>query len=267
MYYTESGPGKDYRDSSARILSAYSQMGDIWAQEQGVRLSPHPPDAALRVVCPDVIPLPEGGYRMYFEGQPYNAPSLVLSARSEDGLRWEPEPGVRFGDGERAYGSPRCLYVGSVKGPGASGYRLYFHSYSYPMKPGLSSQNHIISAISEDGLHFVRERGVRIAQEGELESYAVYAPEVLRLGTGGFRMYYAGWSWDPTRGRIFSAVSGDGLSWTKEKAPCVVPGGTWDGVKCSEPCVTRLPDGRYRMFYEASNEDAVWRILSATSPG
>ncbi len=39
----------------------------------------------------------------------------------------------------------------------------------------------------------------------------------------------------------------------------------FDREKCSEPCVIRLPDGRYRMFYEACDEHAVWRILSATA--
>jgi hypothetical protein len=42
-------------------------------------------------------------------------------------------------------------------------------------------------------------------------------------------------------------------------------GGEFDREKCSEPCLIQLPDGRYRMFYEASDEHAVWRILSATS--
>ena len=265
IYYTESGPGMDYGDSPGRILSAYSDDGDVWEQEPGFRLEPHPPHAGLRVVCPDVVPLPGGGLRMYFEGQPFNGPSAVLSAISEDGLVWEPEGGVRYGDGVNAYGSPRCVYLDSMSDDRSFQYRLYFHSYSFPMKPGVSSSNHIISAISEDGLHFEREGGVRIAQESDLESYSVYAPEVLRLGDGTYRIYYAGWSSDPVRGRIFSAVSENGLDWTKDREPNIVFGGRWDRIKCSEPCIARLRDERYKMFYEASGEDGIWRILCATS--
>ena len=113
---------------------------------------------------------------------------------------------------------------------------------------------------------FEQESGARISQETELETSVVYAPEVLRLGDGTYRMYYAGWSGDPVGGRILSATSADGLTWSKDAVPSVVFGGQWDTVKCSEPCLTRLPDGRYRMFYEANDDRGVWRILSATTP-
>jgi hypothetical protein len=93
------------------------------------------------------------------------------------------------------------------------------------------------------------EPGVRIAQDGALQSVAVHAPEVLRVGDGpsaGCRMYDAGWRRDPDT--------------------VLHIGRPFDRGKCSEPCVIRLPDGRSRIFYEASDEHAVWRILSATTP-
>ena len=263
MYYTESGPGPDYKTRPANILSAYSDDGEAWEREPGIRLGPHEPGAARRVVCPDVVPLPAGGYRMYLEGQPHDGPSSIISASSSDGLVWEPDPSARFGDGEWSYGSPRCLYVDAPNGEIL--YRLYFHRYTFPLVPGLESGNHIISALSSDGLRFEIEPGVRIGQESDLESYSVYAPEVLRLGDGTYRMYYAGWSADPIRGRIFSTVSRDGIDWTKDPEPNVVFGGRWDKEKCSEPCVMRMPDGRYRMYYEANDGTSTWRILSATA--
>ena len=51
-----------------------------------------------------------------------------------------------------------------------------------------------MSAVSPDGLNFETEPGVRIAQETKRETYAVYAPEVVRLADGSFRMFYAGWA-------------------------------------------------------------------------
>ena len=263
MYYTLSGPGRDYGPTRAVVLSAISADGSRWEPEPGVRLEPHGPDAAVRVVCPDVIPLDEGGYRMYFEGQPEGRASVILSARSGDGLAWSPEPGIRFG-GPRRYGSPRCLYV--ADDPAAAiQFRLYFHSYSHPLRMAPDAENHIVSAVSSDGLSFAAEPGVRIAQEGQLQTFAVYAPEVVRLGNDSYRMYYAGWQTDPVRGRIFSASSGDGVAWTRDWSVNVDIGGRYDTEKCSEPCVIQLPDGRYRMFYEACDTDAVWRILSATA--
>ena len=263
MYYTRSGPGRDYGPTPAVILSAFSSDGSRWAAEPGVRLAPHGPAADVRVVCPDVIPLAGGGYRMYFEGQPSGRASVILSAFSEDGLEWRPEPGVRFG-GPRRYGSPRCLVVSGDPGA-AIRFRLYFHSYSHPLRMALDAENHIVSAVSADGLSFQAEPGVRIRQEGPLQTFAVYAPEVLRLGDGSYRMYYAGWQVDPVRGRIFSATSPDGVAWERDPQVNVDFGGRYDAEKCSEPCVMRLPDGRYRMFYEACDEHGVWRILSCTA--
>ena len=80
-----------------------------------------------------------------------------------------------------------------------------------------------------------------------------------------YRMYYAGWSEDPVEGRIFSATSEDGLSWVKDPGICLDNGGAFQEVKASEPCVARLPDGRFRMYYEANDRNGDWRILSATS--
>jgi predicted GH43/DUF377 family glycosyl hydrolase len=206
--------------------------------------------------------LPDGGWRMYFEGQPHVGPSSIMSARSDDGLEWEHEPGIRFGDGDTHYGSPRCLYVES---DGRMRYRLYFHSAPSLPGPAMQSDKTIVSAISDDGLHFEREPGARISQTTDFENATVYAPDVLRLADGTYRMYYAGWSADPLRGHILSATSQDGLTWTKDPEPSVTFGGKWDTIKCSEPCIMRLPDGRYRVHYEANDADGIWRILSATT--
>jgi hypothetical protein len=145
-------------------------------------------------------------------------------------------------------------------------FRLYCHRYSHPFEPGLGSRNHILSFISSDGLRFEEEPGVRIAQERDgVEDYAVYAPEVIRLGDGTFRMYYAAWGGEPMHGRIFTAASPDGLRWTKQERPCIDVGGPRDQRHASEPCIIDLPGGRARLFYEACDDAGRWRILSATS--
>ena len=76
-------------------------------------------------------------------------------------------------------------------------------------------------------------------------------------------MYYAAWS-EGINGGVFTATSTDGLAWRKEPEPCLDLGGGLDGNMVSEPCVTELPDGRFRLFYEAS-DGRNKRILSATS--
>ena len=265
MYYTGLGPGRVIPASQGYILSAVSPDGLNWRKEPGIRLGVHEPYAARRVLCPDVIPLPDGRWRMYFQASSGDGPSAVLSATSVDGLEWEPEAGARMADAYWSYGSPRCVYVESSDTPGGLTYRLYFHHYSYPMRSGLDAQNHIVSAISEDGLNFRIEPGVRIAQESaERESYAVYAPEVIRLADGTYRMYYSGWS-DVIRGGVFSASSQDGLNWAKDPGPLLDLDRPLDCHMVSEPCVIELEGGRCRLYYEAEDQDRRRRILSATS--
>ncbi len=263
MYYTGLGPARRDPDALGYILSASSDDALIWHKDPDVRVDLFPPHASARTLCPDVIPLPDGRYRMYFEARTTDHPTVILSAISSDGLSWQPEPGVRFGDDTWSYGTPRCLYIERNR-PSSFRYRLYFHRYTFPLVSGIDAGNVIISAVSSDGLQFEEEEGVRIAQETDRETFSVYAPEVVRLGDSSYRMYFSGWS-EEIRGGIFSATSADGLRWHKHPEPCIELGGEWDGDMVSEPCVIDLDDGRSRLFYEACDHDENYRILSATS--
>lgn len=273
MYYTGLGPERRDPDALGYILSALSDDAVTWRKDPGVRVDLFPPYASARTLCPDVIPLSDGSYRMYFEarsGVPASEeerflgpakPTVILSAVSKDGLNWSPEEGVRFGDDTWSYGTPRVLYV---EGDDRTvEYRMYFHRYTFPLRPGLDAGNHIISALSSDGLSFEEEPGVRIRQETERETFSVYAPEVVRLGDGSYRMYYSAWS-EMIRGGIFTATSADGLAWRKSPNPCIELGGRWDGDMVSEPCVIDLKEGAARLFYEAADDGENYRILSAT---
>ena len=261
MYYTGFAPGVTKDDHLGHILSAFSADGSTWTHDGGVRIDVHGPHATEWTLCPDVVPIPGGGYRMYYEARRPKAPTVILSATSADGLDWELEEGVRIGDGEWSYGSPRCVCVPTDQG---LTWRLYFHHYSFPMVSGLGARNHIVSAVSADGLDFEAEPGVRVAQETDRESYAVYAPEVVRLDDGSFRMFYAAWA-EGIDGGIFTAVSGEGVEWTKSTEPLLDLDSELDCGMVSEPCVIEFPDGRCRMFYEARDAEGRARILSATA--
>jgi hypothetical protein len=263
MYYYGLGPESPKPDSKGYILSAFSPDAEKWEKEPGVRMDAGGEGAEHYLWSPDVIPLPDGRYRMYVEGKTEqaggNTKAAIVSAISTDGLVWEKEPGVRLGSENVSYGAPRCLYFDSTSG--GPQYRLYASASPYPdsdTPSGVFNDHNIVSAVSADGLHFDMESGIRVPQDRALESFSVYAPEVLRLGTGGYRMYYAGWVSAPEvtagtkyHGRIFSAFSQDGLQWTKDPDICLDNGGRWDTVKASEPCIIDLADGRFRMFYEA----------------
>lgn len=89
-------------------------------------------------------------------------------------------------------------------------------------------------------------------------------------------MFYAGWcaadhdaslvGGSKFHGRIFSATSDDGLEFVADGEACVIDnGGRFDAAKASEPCVIELPDGTWKMFYEACDLKGQWRIASASS--
>ena len=74
--------------------------------------------------------------------------------------------------------------------------------------------------------------------ESQYEQDSIFAPEVVAIGDGSsYRMYYAGIP-DPTSAVILSAFSTDGLLWTKEPEPVILPGGQSDRVKASEMCMS-----------------------------
>ena len=263
MFYTGLGPGRKNKKSKGYILSAISDDGINWEKEEGVRLDIEPSFVDHSLLSPDVIPLPNGKWRMYVEGKSKNEPAVILSAISKDLLNWKYEPGIRLSSSNWSFVSPKCVYLN--EGSNNEIFRIYFHHYSFPFNSGLNSKNHIISAISRDGLNFKIEKGVRIKQENlNRESYSVYGAEIIRLEDNSYRMYYSGWS-DKIRGGIFSAVSKDGLEWKKEKKIIMDLDRELDCLMLSEPCVTRISKNSFRMYYEAEDSNKKRRILSAVT--
>jgi len=274
MYYTQILPRKgfaqganDYDNATTRILSATSSDGVAWTPERGVRLSAQAGGAGeFRVASSEVVPLDDGSerLRMYYEccAGPQSQQNSIRSAVSADGLDWTVETGVRLELSDRNITSPRIIFLDDGR------CRLYCGERG----------RGIISAMSEDGgLTFEVEPDLRVAADQSFDRFATFAPEIILLPGGGYRMFYAGYG-DPKRAHILTAVSDDGLNWLKNSEPVLAPGSTaWDAVKCSEMCVIQTPlsgaaGNSFRMFYEACDGTAqdqrgVWRIGSATCVG
>lgn len=101
------------------------------------------------------------------------------------------------------------------------------------------------------------ESGIRLQDAG--------VSFVIKLSDGRYRMYYCG-------GGIVSAISSDGLSFTKEtgtRLAAVGPLGNDESVVC-DPSVIQLTDGRFRMYYKGGTSgsgpgQSVQKIYSAIS--
>lgn len=248
--------------TTGRILSAWSDDGVTFRKEPGVRID-NDVHASARALSPCVIPCSAGGFRMYFEAAraANGEGAVILSAYSEDGLTFAREPGARVTSAGARVGSPRALLLddGHI--------RLYFHRYPEPVAERLDRGNHVLSGLSLDGLSIAIEPGVRLAQTEPCERAAVYCASMMRLGGLHVRAYYGAWSGDAVAlGAVMTALSeDDGLTFVKDRAPCIAPDGPLDASFASEPCVYRDRAGRLRMVYEGSDAAGITRILTAVS--
>jgi len=119
-------------------------------------------------------------------------------------------------------------------------------------------------ATSADGLGFAGKGTVVFSGAQGSDQEMVTNPAVFELQSGGYRMLYEGSTRidnSQTNRKLYSAVSSDGLTWTKEEGVRFYD--TGDGkpgeIFTSVPDVIRLPDGRLRMYYTrgASSATAV----------
>jgi len=245
MYYTgNSGPW--------RILSAVSSDQLTWTKEAGIRVDVGGGACdSVQAYSSEIFNLPNGTFRMYYTG--YNGGFCILSAWSASGLTWIKEPGARVAAGgpydtngplsphvvELVNGSLRMYYTGSD-----------------------GSTFRILSAISTDGLAWSKEAGIRVDRGGAYDAAFVDSAETVLLPDGRVRMYYHGN--DGSRSRILSAITSNGLIWTKDPGIRIDAGGPYDGAGVGYPDV--VPDlfGGYRMFYGGS-DGAALRILSAVN--
>lgn len=242
------------------ILSALSEdHGFIWAPEPGFHLASREGEAW--VSDPFVLPLAEGGYRLYYKAYRPGWRGCLFSARSPDGFQWERE-GVRLMPGPP--GSPdsaRTCFPWLVPDADAGDYRLFYGGSSEPEPFGVFD---ILSATSRDAIAWDKEPGIRVARgsEGAGDGGGALMPAVYRLPDGRLRMFYVGGNGRVGWRAIASAISDDGVRWRKEPGARLASGMGADRAGLVKPSVVELPDGRFRMLYAGMDGETV-RILSA----
>jgi len=200
------------------------------------------------VVSPRVIALPGGGFRMYYSqmlprpGFPAgandydNASTRILSAHSQDGQVWVPEPGVRLSP--QAGGAGDFRVVSSEVVPIGEGrqLRMYFECCAGSQ----AVTNSIRSATSADGLKWTMDPGVRVESAGH--NYA--SPRIVFLDDGRCRMYL----FDRGRG-IISLLSSDGLEFHPEPGLRIAQDGPYDALCAFAPEIVRVAGAGYVMYY------------------
>ena len=181
-------------------------------------------DAGTRVnggSVPFAFKLDDGRIRLYYCGQ-----GGILSAVSSDGLEFKQESGTRL-----AGCDPTMVKLDDGR------VRMYYKVSSGPGGPG-QAVHKVHSAVSSDGLAF-QDEGLRIDSEKTGDKGWASVPDAIKLSDGRVRIYYV--SGDPEmRGGIASAISSDGLAFTREqgsRAPELV-----------DPAILPLPEGGFALF-------------------
>ena len=175
-------------------------------------------------------------------------PPVIPEEEAKTDFVWTVEPGIRLEDATVPY--VHRLEDGR--------FRIYY-----------GGSGGILSAISDDGLSFQKESGVRIPS-GSLGSPEAIAsdPALIMLPDGRFRMYYKGATGGGGPGQsvhvILSAVSMDRLTFEKEGIR-IDSQKTADRGWASVPEAIVLPDGRVRIYYVSDGEDVGHGIVSAIS--
>lgn len=150
---------------------------------------------------------------------------------------WESENGVRFTD--------PYAFNPDIVSLEEGGFRMYFE------KEVSQGEHNIYSAFSEDGLIWTQEDGTRVA--------GANMPAAVALPDGRVRIYY---NWG---GVVKSSISEDGLVFAAESGTRLSPDEDDETGGIKHPDVIRLPDGTFRMYYDAVDSEEVYRIKTAVS--
>lgn len=131
----------------------------------------------------------------------------------------------------------------------------------------LLPHDRILSAISTDGIHWKREKGLRINIWGPTGAEMVYQPHISILPAGNFRMYYRGSFRKKGRWKsaIYSAISSEGLSWRHEPQARLNVSDSNELEDMGSPSVIQVSEGGWRMYFVGFNRKKVGRVYSAFS--
>ncbi len=156
--------------------------------------------------------------------------------------RWRKESGARI-EGARDLDHSK-VQAPCITRTSKGGFRLFYTAIG-PAKPFRDCQGYILSAVSEDGLAFTPDPGIRLAPGPAIAqvSLRVLAPSIAALPDGRRRMYFEARGPADLPTAIMSAISNDLLEWRIEPG---IRFGAPGGV--GAPRYVPLPDGRGRLY-------------------
>jgi len=211
----------------------------------------------MRSTVPEVVALPNGGYRLFHNDPPQG----IGSSTSEDGITFVRDPGIRVpnpGPGLiPGNAAPLVLPDGRL--------RLYYIVVQNQGTPAQTEQIwSSISASASNWINFTAEPGARYLG-AENDNQRLGVPDLIDIGGGRIRMYHQGDL--PRANNVRTAISVDG-GWTfKQEVVGVLPTGA-SGRPYVDADVVRLRDGRLRclsMLFPRASSSAPRTFYAFTS--
>jgi len=228
-----------------------------WSREPGPRVEASRDLDASKVQAPGIIERPGGGFRLFYTavgpGRPYpECQGYILSAVSDDGLDFTPEPGIRLAPRPDVAHMSLRLLAPSIVQLTDGRFRMYVEARGTSDRPTV-----ITSALSENQLEWQHEEGVRLVTPDGLGG-----PRLVDLPDGRCRLlacaddFGAGGRAGGQRSgkHIVSAVSDDGLDFVLEPGERIRSGqGTWDalGITAGQLLAPSEPSAAWTMIYSA----------------
>lgn len=182
--------------------------------------------------------------------------------RSSNGLKFKHESG----------NTPDGNDPAIIRQPDGSLRMYYVRNKEKKSQPKGPPQSDIYSAVSDDGLNWSDDPGIRI--KGDDTGGFASVPDVVNIGSGKLRMYYVGFNSQKTVDYIFTATSTDGLAWTRESGrrlpghyvdPAVVKRGSkWLMLAATLPPPSKSGKpgkmGRQKIHLATSSNGLKWKL-------
>lgn len=232
---------------TGKLHTARSSDGVTWSHEAEL--------SGTFGAFPDLVALPDGNYRMYYEGS-----DGIKSARSPDGIEWSHESGYRIQTGGHQDLDEKGVHdTTTIRRSDGTYLMVYRTTDDEKYAPDAPDEQLLLWwATSDDGLAFEKQGMAFDARKDEFEGSA-FGPDLVERD-GSIYLYF--WS---HRGVYAIELNGD--SW--ESKPSHVMGMSAESFadfgepqRATDPTLTVIDDRLYMYF--AINDKNVWFVPERT---
>lgn len=164
--------GADEKQQKRYLFSAVSEDGFSWKKEKGIRFKDRNELGEDFVSAPEIVRLSKGNLRMYYS----TGSQLRCAISSNEGKTWKKE--ALTGIDQAVIDMAVIIHDDGI-------FKMY---YTVSSSENELKDLKIVSATSEDGLNWTKDKGVRI--KADKEAKMVFHPAVVKVSRGKYRMYY-----------------------------------------------------------------------------